>query len=63
MRGKQWKKCQNPKNYEFLKKLKKKKPFKSFDIHQPPSRAVGKLSFELNTLSFVWQETLAHFGS
>ena len=24
MRGKQWKKCQNPKNYEFLKKLKKK---------------------------------------
>ena len=25
---------------------KKKKTHKSFDIHQPPSRAVGKLSFE-----------------
>ena len=57
------KKMPKPQELWISKEVEKKKTHKSFDIHQPTSRAVGKLSFELNTLSFVWQETLAHFGS
>ena len=57
------KKMPKPQELWISKEVEKKTTHKSFDIHQPTSRAVGKLSFELNTLSLVWQETLAHFGS